>query len=281
MTNVQDRPLWNAGALTSTFEGNEPAGFGPVYRVSPLAGGDSLQLAAPPQNFSANLPANAGNPFGAILQQLASLLTQLLSMFGLQSGGAAGQYFQNADAASAGDPHLSFSGECGGGAEQAHFESMSGHENLLSSGSFEGGYRVSTQVTQPGANGVTYNREATVTTNYGRTQISLDNAGNAGITQDGQTYALQPGAHFDLGNGESVERANDGSVTVTQRNAQGGLVAATMRENGRGVDVSVHAHDVDLQGDLPSAARAHFEPSRRKPEGAEPPRHAGSDWLPD
>ena len=184
-----------------------------------------------------------------LLSQLLSIVQQLMSMVGL--GGGSGEYFQNATASSTGDPHLAFTGtDASGATEQSHFDSMTGHADLLDSDSFAGGYQISTNTTQPGTNGVTYNQQATIATNYGQTQISLDNRGDAYITGNGEQYALAPGQSYTAGNGETVTRNNDGSVVVTDTNAQGGSITTTLSQNGNGVDVRTQAQGVDLGGDL-------------------------------
>lgn len=275
MTNVQEHPLFGGlGAMRNTT----PATYGDLpamarnFRLSPL-GGDSLVQCGPPPGFPDPDEGAGGLP--GIVQQLLSIITQLLAMLGLggqamPGNGANGaeRYFQDADASSQGDPHLRFNGNGAYGPAQTLFDSMTPHADLLDSNSFPGGYQVSTQTTPPGANGITYNQQATVSTNYDRTHVSLDKDGNATVVQDGRTFALQPGQNYDLGNGEVAQRGRDGSLTVTQQNAQGGRITTTMRQNGNGIDVSSHAHDVDLGGDLPASAQAHTAQEPRRWEAA-------------
>lgn len=213
------------------------------------------------QNFS--LPGIGGGT-NTIIQQLLNIIQQLLSALGLGGLGGLGgggnswngpqgpeTYFQDASGASVGDPHLSFNGTSGtGGNQSSHFDSMTGHSDLLDSDSFAGGYQISTGVTQPGANGVTYNQQATITTNFGGTQVSLDNNGNATLTQNGQMLSLADGQSYDLGNGETVARNANGSVVVTDNNGMGGTITTTLSRNGQGVDVNAQASNVDLGGDL-------------------------------
>ena len=47
-----------------------------------------------------------------------------------------------------------------------HWDSMTSHDDLVHSAQIDGGYRVSTAVTQPDANGVTWNQSATVHANF-------------------------------------------------------------------------------------------------------------------
>jgi hypothetical protein len=237
-------------------------------------GGSGLAMAASPDmirrtgpqfwNPPASIPPTGGfngglSGMGGIVSQLLSIIQQLLSMVGM--GGAFNglfgnpqsqqQYFQSANASSTGDPHLAFNGtNAGGSNQQSHFDSMIGHSDLLDSDSFAGGYKVSTAVTQPGANGVTYNQQATVTTGFGGTQVSLDRNGNATIAQNGQTISLANGQSVFLGNGETVTRNADGSLVVRDDNGTGGTIATTLTENGQGVDVNTQASNVDLGGDL-------------------------------
>lgn len=185
-----------------------------------------------------------------MVSQLLALIRQLLSSFGQNQ-----TYYTNASASSTGDPHLAFTGTQGNGASrQTRFDSMSGHADLLDSGSFAGGYRVSTQVTQPGANGVTYNREACVTSNFGQTRVSLDDEGHAKILANGRAVSIGQGQTLDLGNGETVTRNADGSLGVTEVNGMGGRITTRLSENSAGVDVNVKAQNVALGGDLAGAA---------------------------
>lgn len=251
MNNVLERL---PGALTQqVLAGPETAAQAPPAGEETFAGApqsDRISQFMPP----VLPPGGPGNP--GIIQQLIALLEQLLSSLGMGgSGGAPGpqpqNYFQNASGSSLGDPHLTFDGTEGDGQTlQSQFDSMTSHPDLLNSGSFAGGYRISTQSTAPDANGVTYNREASVLTNFGGTQVSLDNAGNAFVEQNGQQFALSDGQSYNLGNGETVSRAADGSVSIADQNGRGGTITTTLSENGHGVDVRVQAQDVELGGYL-------------------------------
>lgn len=184
--------------------------------------------------------------FSQLLQQFASLLSGFTS-----NGSASGneRYFSSANGGSTGDPHLSFNGNT--------WDSMASHADLLDSNSVTGGFQLSTDVTAPNANGVTYNREATVTTNDGTTSVSLDNTGNAFLTENDRRIELAQGATIDLGNGETVTRNQDGSLQIADAAQNGGSITTTMRANGSGVDVSVAAQNVDLGGDLASHRNEH------------------------
>jgi len=184
-------------------------------------------------------------PLGGVAQFLSQMLSQLFGN-GNTSGNANAyggeQYFNNASGGSVGDPHLSFNGST--------WNNMGSQPDLLNSDSFRGGYQLSTQTTAPNAQGVAYNQSATVATQFGGTQVSLDNAGNATITQDGCSYPLQSGTSVDLGHGETVARNQDGSLSITCANERGGEITTTMRDNGAGVDVTTNSHDVNLGGAL-------------------------------
>lgn len=260
MTNVHEQRAAAAIALPQAAPQNRfnMAGMGtPNGTMLRTGHGDTIrrtgpQYWTPPQSP----PAGDGTEPGSMpslmgmLSQLMGMVGQLMSMFGL--GGAANslfgnpqgpeQYFQNANGSSTGDPHLSFNG--------SHFDSMTSHSDLLDSDSFGGGYQISTAVTQPGANGVTYNQQASVSTDFGQTQVTLDNSGNATISENGMTYALSDGQSVQLGNGETATRSGDGSLVIQDTTGTGGSITTTLSENGHGVDVNTQASNVDLGGDL-------------------------------
>lgn len=266
--NVQERPL---GALASLLGANEPgAGRGtPPVDIPPALlgsiGADRIRTQGgaqtwfPPQMPVAEPPnafSTLSGGLGGLLQQIVSLLQQLLSSVGFGGFGGLGgmpageQYFNGATASSTGDPHLAFNGNGAFGTQNAKYNSMISHADLLDSDSFSGGYQIGTQVTQPNAKGATWNREASVSTNFGQTSVSLDKDGDATISQFGQTTALQKGQSVDLGNGETVTRNADGSVTIADSNGQGGSITTTLSDGQHGVNVNVQAADVDLGGDL-------------------------------
>ncbi len=261
MNNVLERL---PGAVGTPAAGVEPvfANGMQTYSGSPLGNiaGDSIkQFVAPVMPRKGEPVSGIGNGFTSaltggvwgIVQQLLAIIQQLVSMLGLGNTANSQAYFQNANASSTGDPHLAFNGtDASGIAHQAHFDSMTDHTDLLDSDSFNGGYQISTKTTQPGANGVTYNQQATVSTNCGGMQITLDKNGAACVTQSGHEYALANGQSYDFGNGETVTRNNDGSVIVADTNAAGGSITTTLTENGSGVDVNTQAQNVDLSGDL-------------------------------
>lgn len=257
MTNVHERPLTGAITLAQPAPQNglNNAALG-TGRPAMLRGGDIIRRTGPQYRVPVDVPPGGGpypggmQGLGSIVSQLLGIIQQLMSMLGL--GGAGNglfgnpqgpeQYFQSASGASTGDPHLSFNGN--------HFDSMVGHSDLLDSDSFTGGLQISTSVTQPGSNGVTFNQQATVSSNFGQTQVSLDKSGNATIVQNGQTMSLANGQSVDLGDGEIVTRNQDGSLVINDDNGMGGTMSTTLSENGQGVDVNTQANNIDLGGDL-------------------------------
>ena len=243
---VIERPI-EAGPLAfpTALPGDVEPGAMPGATFEPS---DAISRFVQPQNgtFGGGGGFFGGTGIGSLLQQLLQALETFFNASGLGSGGfpygGNEPYFQNATGASVGDPHLSFNGST--------WDNMGSQPDLLHSDSFQGGYQIATQATAPAANGVTYNQRATVTTNFGMTSVSLDNAGNATVTENGNAYALQAGETMDLGNGELVTRNGDGSVQVTCDNGNGGAIATTMRQNGQGIDVNATANNVNLGGAL-------------------------------
>ena len=152
------------------------------------------------------------------------------------------RFFQNATGSSDGDPHLSFNGRT--------WNNMTSQPDLLNSNSFAGGFRISTQVTSPNDKGVTWNQSATVALNNGATTISMTNNGQASITSYGESVSIARGQTLQLGNGESVTYEQNGSLQVTAQNGYGGSIETTLTPEGKGVNVDVSAHDVDLGGTL-------------------------------
>jgi hypothetical protein len=207
-----------------------------------------------------------GNLISNMLAQLGSAINGLTSgsQPGSQSGapGAGDTYFTNANASSTGDPHDAFNGTTGSGSNiDEKWNSMRSHGDLLSSNSFAGDYRVSTQVTQPNTNGVTYNQSATVTTGGGATNVSMQASGAYAVTENGHAVSLVQGQATSLGNGETVTLNADGSLTVADANADGGSISTTLKSNGDGgVDVSNTATDVDLGGYLVHQSDGGYNP---------------------
>jgi hypothetical protein len=178
---------------------------------------------------------------GPLMGMLSQLMQMLQSLMGYQSCGNE-RFFRNADGASTGDPHLSFNGN--------RWSSMASQPDLLNSNSFPGGFRISTQTTQPNGKGVSWNQSATVALNNGATTITLNANGEPTITSNGATRPISPGQTLQLGDGETVATNANGSLCITARNGQGGSIATTLTARREGVDVDVTAHDVELGGAL-------------------------------
>jgi hypothetical protein len=237
-------------------------------------GGDAIMGAAQTQVLNALGSSSAGfggnmSGFFGLVSSLFSQIQQYLSQaLGSGSSSAAasqgynpatsqasnpGQtYYASADASSVGDPHEGFNGTTGSGnTVGGKWDSMQSHQDLLSSDSFNGGYRVSTQATQPNSNGTTLNQSGTVTTAGGNTTVSLNANGQYAVTSYGRNVSLQQGQAVDLGNGENVTLNSDNSLTVNDSNGQGGNITTTLATNGSGgVDVKSNAGQVDLGGYL-------------------------------
>ena len=219
-----------------------------------------------------------------LFSQIQQYLTQSLGSGGSSGASAAqpsqaGQTFYNsASASSVGDPHEAFNGTTGAGnTVNGKWDSMRSHRDLLDSDSFNGGYRVSTQTTQPNSSGVTLNQSGTVTTASGSTTVTLNANGRYAVTSYGQNIGLQQGQSVSLGNGESVTLNADNSLTVNDSNAQGGSITTTLAQNGSGgVDVTSNANAVDLGGYLAnrSDGQSGAWPSRQAVAAASQPGFA-------
>jgi hypothetical protein len=132
---------------------------------------------------------------------------------------------------------------------------MTSHDDLLSSREITGGYRVSTAVTQPAANGVTWNESATVRTNFDQDSVTMRRDGTFSIIDGDQFVDLNKGESATLSGGETVTENADGSLVVAAANQRGGTMSTTLRATGNGVDVTTHAHDLAVGGDVVQHAR--------------------------
>jgi hypothetical protein len=221
---------------------------------------------------------SANGSIAGILTGLVSLLQQLVGSFLNQSRnqppnpnqaqfqnqpcaqrGSQQQRFENVDVSSIGDPHIAAVGtrERGGAAVDAHWDSMASQNDLVHSTQIDGGYRVSTAVTQAGANGVTSNQSATVHANFDQDAVSMNRDGSFGIYDNGQEVRLGKGESAVLSGGETVSENQDGSLIVSARSATGGTIATTLRATGAGVDVTTHAHEIAVGGDAIAHAARH------------------------
>jgi hypothetical protein len=231
-----------------SLDDNWIASSGGQSPIDPLAyatlpgTGDGFSSAYPAVPNGAGTTQQSG-----LLAQIMQLLQSIMGMLGQSLGGQTA--FGSATISSTGDPHIAMNGTtCNGSSVSAKYDNMQSDPDLVRSNSFVGGLEVSTQTTQPAANGVTYNQSATVATNFGQNQVTFDNGGNATILQNGAALAIASGQTLDLGNGETVTD-NGNSLVVNDANANGGTLTTTMTQNGNGVDVTVNASNVDLGGD--------------------------------
>lgn len=238
------------------------------------AGGDNISRFVPPWSndgaaaspygeygTSSSLQGLLGSLMG-VMQQLMQMLQSLMGYSGNAPHGSGScqpygkeRYFQNATGASDGDPHLSFNG--------VKWNSMSAEPNLLNSNSFAGGFRIATQVTPPNGKGVTWNQSASVSLNGGATTIGMNNDGEPSIASFGEPISIARGQTLQLGDGESVSCLQDGSLRICAENGMGGRVETMLTAQGKGVNVDVTAHDVDLGGALVNGYSI---------SGTEPPR---------
>ena len=196
----------------------------------------------------------SGNTLSTLISNLIGRLQQLVGGFIGESGAENGtqRQFNTVDVSSTGDPHLAASGTLSGSNAPLteKFDSMTAHDDLVHSTAIDGGYRVSTAVTQPDANGVTANQSATVHANYDGDRITMNRDGSYAISDDGDAVQLAKGGSLELAGGETVTSNADGSLTVAAANAAGGTIATTMRATGGGVDVTTHAQNLAVGGDV-------------------------------
>jgi len=215
------------------------------------AAGDNISRFMPPwlNDGAAAAPYGALGPLMGMLQQLMQMLQSLLGCAG-GNGCGSERFFRNATGSSDGDPHLFFNGN--------RWTSMASQPDLLSSGSFPGGFQISTQTSPPNGKGVTWNRSATVAMNGGATTVTMNANGQPAIANNGQTLSIAPGQTLQLGNGEAVTCEQNGALCITAQNGSGGQITTTLTARGNGVDVDVEARDVDLGGTLVNGSRAFF-----------------------
>ncbi len=222
--------------------------------------GDAISRIAPPWLTGAmQNPAQTAmfGPLPGLLQQLMQMLQAMMggsyggdgSCYPYSNGGNNNcspygneQYFQNATGSSEGDPHLSFNG--------SKSNSMVSHPDLLNSDSIPGGFRISTQVTSPNERGITRNQSATIALDNGQTKVSMNNDGQASITEYGRNVPISAGQTMQLGDGASVTCSQNGSLSVDACNGSGCRIDTTLTAKGQGVNVDVNAHNVDLGGAL-------------------------------
>ncbi|MBV8367652.1 MAG: hypothetical protein JO036_01790 [Candidatus Eremiobacteraeota bacterium] len=239
-----DRPWWTCGTPAYGASGAGGTSFGNLLGTS-------------------NTTTGAGmfGMFAGLLGTLQQLVSALLGQ--VQNSGqpqnqsplptGPQQRFENLDVSSTGDPHLAETGTTagrnGGQAIDERWDSMTSHDDLVHSNQIEGGYRVSTAVTAPDANGVTSNKSATVHANWDQDAITMNRDGSYAIFDGGRQLQLGKGESATLSGGEQVTVNQDGSLNVNAADGRGGTIATTLRGTGGGVDVTTHGHEIALGGD--------------------------------
>jgi hypothetical protein len=264
-------PLAGADAATLTPNGTPSLARG-IMPMPVLGTGDGISRPwwqQQPNDPTWQNPFGGGSLPGAngailgFVQGLIGMIQQLLSSLFSGNGSAQGspgidndrqQRFQDVDVSSTGDPHLAITGTRGTPDGQQsvdqHYDSMSSHDDLVDTRDVAGGYRVSTTVTQPAANGVTYNQSASVHADYGQETIAMNKDGSFAISDHGAAVAITKGQSVGLSGGEIVTENQDGSLTVNAANARGGSISTTLHATGSGVDVTTHAHQIALGGEV-------------------------------
>lgn len=251
-------PPGSPGALASGFTGDafRPAWFG-----------GSNPLAAFGPTFPGGTPnlTSAAGIMGVLSQMMAQVQQQITKLGGALFGarafaatpqtGSGTAAFQSVSLASSGDPHLSVSGSERNAdgtttAVNSHFDSMTGHDDLFSTRDFGDGFRVSTSVTAPAANGITQNASATATMEGGRETVTLSNSGDVSIGDRGASVALTAGQTVTLSGGQRVSEAANGAISVSESRFGQSLTTTFTPNGGGGVDVTAQGRNVTLAGDL-------------------------------
>jgi hypothetical protein len=270
------QPQWpGLGPILSSLTLGRSPGDGGIASSLPAAASDGVS-----SSWWRSTGVPAGGTGGTdpsatmwtLLQSIVGLLGQLVGAFtnglgaatgttppgtppGTQSGiGGPQQRFADVDISSTGDPHLAETGtrQTAGGTQAVdeHFDSMTSHDDLVSSRAIAGGYQVSTAVTQAGANGVTWNESATVRTNFDQDSVTMRRDGTFSIIDGDQFVDLNKGESATLSGGETVTENADGSLVVAAAGQHGGTMTTTLRATGNGVDVTTHAHELAVGGDV-------------------------------
>ncbi|HEX3463269.1 MAG TPA: hypothetical protein VHS78_04335 [Candidatus Elarobacter sp.] len=275
------RRLWPGDGLTAGAAGQTPDG---VARPWWNCGTGAANAGDPFGGLLGGINGATGGSVTSLMGGLVAMLQQLIGTLTGQNGGGGAanqcgptacgngdaaaygnggappwapggpqQQFQNADVSSTGDPHIATTGTAigpnGDRAVDQRWDSMTSHGDLVHSNQIQGGYRVSTDVTQPDANGVTFNQSASVHTNFNQDEVTMNRDGSFSVFDDGRQVALGKGESATLSGGERVTENQDGSLVVDASNRHGGTISTTLRSTGSGVDVSTHAQDLALGGD--------------------------------
>jgi hypothetical protein len=242
---LQPPGLANGSAAAWLGAGNGPGGF--ISQFMSTFFGALSQMAQYFTSMSGTPPWSQGQP--AVASSGGS--PQPVPTGGSGRGGHPEQFFTSADLSSNGDPHDRFEGTLAdGGTIGGKWNNMANHPHLVESTSFQGGFEVSTDVSDRNGKGITHNDSASIETNYGRNVVTMNADGSYSVTKDGNAVDLQTGKAVDLGNGETVTLNADKSLTVVEKNAAGGSITTTLQSNGTAVNVGASAQNVDLGGYL-------------------------------
>ena len=269
--NLANQP--GAGAATGYVSPDGVSSRGFAQFAQPCSSGNDAAFNLPAMSGASPGSSSQGGFLG-LINNLINQITSILNGYSNEAGaeGPGTQNVSDGTFASAGDPHLSEDASVTGAsgntsAVNHHFDSMSSHDDLLSSQDFNGGYRLSTAVTAPNANGITLNQSATVHANNNLDNITLRNDGSFSITSDGNNVSLATGQSATLEGGETVTSNADGSLTVLDQNLYGGSIATTMSAKGGGVDVSAAVHHATVGGDIASGTVTQAPQSTPPPLG--------------
>src|SRR5581483_9955762 len=265
------RPWWASGAGTN---GVCPDGYG--VSTNPWSAGGNASGWQPGSNgygafggsWMSSLTGLLGGLVGALQQLLGSLTGAAGGTTGAPSSPAwappnqhsAQQHVGDMEITSTGDPHITEQGTVlgpNGAATQVSqkYDSMASQNDLVDSAWVAGGYKVSTTVTPPNANGVTYNQTATVTANDGLDAVTMRRDGSYTITDAGSQVQLAKGKSLTLSGGETVTANADGSLTVAATNGQGSSISTLLKANGTELNGETNAHDIGLGGEVMAHAR--------------------------
>lgn len=237
----------NGSAAAFFGTGNGPGGF--IAQFMSTFFGALSQMAQYFTSMSGTPPYAQGQP--SLASSGGGTAPQPTPTGGTGQGARPEQFFTSADLSSNGDPHDRFEGTLAdGGTIGGKWNNMANHPHLLESNSFQGGFDVSTDVSDRNGKGITHNDSATIETNYGRNAVTMNADGSYSVTKDGTAVALPTGKPVDLGNGETVTLNADNSLTVVDKNAAGGSITTTLKSNGTAVNVDASAQNVDLGGYL-------------------------------
>ncbi len=155
------------------------------------------------------------------------------------------------DIKSWGDPHITTTVD---GQSTPQANNMQSQNDLVNLGqSIAGGYRVSTVVSQPDANGITLNQAVSVHLDNGAKLTDTFDPStktiSASLVTGNVTSQLAPGSKISLGNNDTAVVNADGSLTINASNSQtGATVQTAITGNGKGLDVDTSGTNVHFGG---------------------------------